>query len=281
LTGAVEAALEQLISPVLIGQAREIRRLAGVLGLNIDHHELVDAADEVAAARRAIELCRTGKCGALMKGSLHTDILMHEALDPETGLRTARRESHVFVLSVPTYPNILMVTDAAVTIYPTLDDKVDIVQNAIDLACAIGIERPKVAILSAIETVNAKIRSTIDAAALCKMADRGQITGGILEGPLAFDNAVSLRAAKIKHINSPVAGAADILVVPDLESGNMLAKQLEYLAEAETAGIVVGARVPIILTSRADGPNARLASCALAVLMNRARHQAAPMQLAV
>ena len=281
LTGAVEAALEALISPVLIGEARDIRRLAGVLGLNIDAYEVVDVADETSAAQRAVELCRTGKCGALMKGSLHTDALMHQALNPETGLRTARRESHVFVLSVPTYPHILLVTDAAITIYPTLDDKVDIVQNAIDLACAIGIERPKVAILSAIETVNSKIRSTIDAAALCKMADRGQITGGVLEGPLAFDNAVSLRAAKIKHINSPVAGAADILVVPDLESGNMLAKQLEYLAEAETAGIVVGARVPIILTSRADGPNARLASCALAVLMDQARHQANPMQLAV
>jgi phosphate acetyltransferase len=281
LTGAVEAALERLIAPVLIGQLREIRRLAAVLSLNIDDYELVDVADEAEAAKRAVALCRTGKCGALMKGSLHTDALMHEALDPDTGLRTARRESHVFVLSVPTYPHILMVTDAAITIYPTLDDKVDIVQNAIDLACAIGIERPKVAILSAVETVNSKIRSTIDAAALCKMADRGQITGGVLEGPLAFDNAVSLRAAKIKHIDSPVAGAADILVVPDLESGNMLAKQLEYLAEAETAGIVVGARVPIILTSRADGPNARLASCALAVLMSKARHQAAPMQLAV
>jgi phosphate acetyltransferase len=281
LTAAVEAALKALIEPVLIGQALDLRRRATVLGLDIDDYEVVDVADETSAARRAVELCRTGKCGALMKGSLHTDALMHEALNPDTGLRTARRESHVFVLSVPTYPHILMVTDAAITIYPTLDDKVDIIQNAIDLACAIGIECPKEAILSVVETANSKIRSTINAAALCKMADRGQITGGVLEGPLAFDNAVSLRAAKIKHIDSPVAGAADILVVPDLESGNMLAKQLEYLAEAETAGIVVGARVPIILTSRADGPNARLASCALAVLMNRARHQAAPMQLAV
>jgi phosphate acetyltransferase len=281
LAGAVEAAVEGLIAPVLIGQAQEIRRLAGVLGLNIERYELVDVADESEAAARAVKLCRAGKCGALMKGSLHTDVMMHEALKEDTGLRTARRESHVFVLSVPTYPHILLVTDAAITIYPTLDDKVDIVQNAIDLAHAIGIARPKVAILSAVETVNSKIRSTIDAAALCKMADRGQITGGQLEGPLAFDNAVSLRAAKIKHIDSPVAGAADILVVPDLESGNMLAKQLEYLAEAETAGIVVGARVPVILTSRADGPNARLASCALAVLVSRARHQAAPMQVAV
>jgi phosphate acetyltransferase len=281
LTGAVEAALKALIEPVLIGQAREIRRRATVLGLNIDPYEVIDVADETAAARRAIELCRAGTCGALMKGSLHTDALMHQALDPETGLRTARRESHVFVLSTPTYPHILMEANAAITICPRLDDMVDIVQNTIDLACASGIEHPKVAILSAVETVNSKIRSTIDAAALCKMADRGQITGGVLEGPLAFDNAVSLRAAKIKHIDSPVAGAADILVVPDLESGNMLAKQLEYLAEAETAGIVVGARVPIILTSRADGPNARLASCALAVLMSRARHQAPPMQLAV
>jgi phosphotransacetylase len=274
LTGAVEAALKALIEPVLIGQAREIRRRATVLGLNIDPYEVIDVTDEIAAARRAIELCRAGTCGALMKGSLHADALMHEALNPETGLRTTQRESHVFVLSAPTYPHILMETNAEMTIYPRLDDMVDIVQNAIDLACVSGIERPKVAILSAVETVNAKVRSTIDAGALCKMVDRGQITGGMLEGPLAFDNAASLRAAKIEHIDSPVAGAANILIVPDVESGNILAKQLEYLAEAESAGIVVGARVPIILTSHADRPNARLASCALAVLMSRARRQA-------
>jgi phosphate acetyltransferase len=202
-----------------------------------------------------------------MKGSLHTDHFMHAAMDDDLGLRTHRRISHVFVLDVPSYPHTLLITDAAVNIYPTLVDKADIVQNAIDLAKVIGIETPKVAILSAVETVTPSIKSTIDAAALCKMADRGQITGGVLDGPLAFDNAVNLKAAEIKHIHSPVAGRADILVVPDLEAGNMLAKQLEYLADAEAAGIVLGARVPIILTSRADSAKSRLASCAVAALL--------------
>ena len=209
-----------------------------------------------------------------MKGSLHTDHFMHAVMDAQTGLRTDRRISHVFVLDVPTYPRTLLITDAAVNIYPTLDDKVDIVQNAIDLAHALDIPKPKVAILSAVETVTPKITSTIDAAALCKMADRDQISGGIVDGPLAFDNAINLKAAQIKHIHSPVAGAADILVAPDLESGNMLAKQLEYLADAEAAGVVVGARVPVILTSRSDSAKTRLASCAVAALMAHARRRA-------
>ena len=214
-------------------------------------------------------MARSGRAEALMKGALHTDELMHAVLDHERGLRTARRMSHVFAIDAPGYPRPLFVTDAAINIYPTLADKHDIVQNAIDLAHALGIAQPRVAILSAVETVTESIRSTLDAAALCKMADRGQITGGILDGPLAFDNAVSEEAAKTKGIVSPVAGRADILVVPDLEAGNMLAKQLEYLAEAEVAGIVLGARVPIILTSRADKMLARLGSCAIALLLAR------------
>lgn len=220
---------------------------------------------------RAVELCRSGECTALMKGSLHTDELMHEVMQEATGLRTERRMSHVYVFDVPTYARMLLITDAAINIYPALEDKLDIVQNAIDLGHVLGVSRPKVAILSAVETVTPKIASTIDAAALCKMADRGQITGGLLDGPLAFDNAISLKAAKIKHIESPVAGIADILVVPDLESGNMLAKQLEYLADASAAGIGLGARVPIILTSRSDNAKTRLASCAVAVLVAHAR----------
>jgi len=224
-----------------------------------------------AAAAAAVALARDRKVEALMKGSLHTDEFMG-AIVHEEKLHTARRMSHVFVIDCPDYPRALFVTDAALNIYPTLDDKVDIVQNAIDLAHALGLELPKVAILSAVETVTSKIKSTIDAAALCKMADRRQITGGILDGPLAFDNAVSAEAAKTKRIVSPVAGQADIFVVPDLEAGNMLAKQLEYLAEGEVAGIVLGARVPIILTSRADKTLARLGSCAIALLL--ARHQA-------
>ena len=202
-----------------------------------------------------------------MKGSLHTDHLMHAVMDDSTGLKTHRRISHVFVLDVPSYPRMLMITDAAINIYPDLRDKQDIVQNAIDLANVLGVDEPKVAILSAVETVTPKIVSTIDAAALCKMADRGQITGGLLDGPLAFDNAVNLKAAKIKHIRSAVAGKADVLVVPDLESGNMLAKQLEYLADSKAAGIAVGARVPIVLTSRADDSRTRTASCAIAVML--------------
>ena len=261
LLGASEAAEAQLIVPVLVGPRQAIESLAKQTSIDISQFELIDAEDDLDSAAKAVALCRTGRCEALMKGSLHTDHFMHAVMDTQTGLRTDRRISHVFVLDVPTYPRTLLITDAAVNIYPTLDDKVDIVQNAIDLALSLGIAEPKVAILSAVETVTPKITSTIDAAALCKMADRDQITGGIVDGPLAFDNAINLKAAQIKHIHSPVAGAADILVAPDLESGNMLAKQLEYLADAEAAGVVVGARVPVILTSRSDSAKTRLASC--------------------
>ncbi|WP_283055084.1 bifunctional enoyl-CoA hydratase/phosphate acetyltransferase [Thetidibacter halocola] len=267
LQGAMQALGEQLIRPILIGPRREICALARGLDLDLKGAEIVDAADEAQAAATAVALCATGRAEMLMKGSLHTDQFMRAVLDDATGLKTHRRISHVFVLDVPSYPRVLMITDAAINIYPDLMEKADIVQNAIDLAHVLGLPNPRVAILSAVETVTPKIRSTIDAAALCKMADRGQITGGVLDGPLAFDNAVSLKAARIKRISSPVAGRADILVVPDLESGNMLAKQLEYLADAEAAGIVLGARVPIVLTSRADSAKSRLASCAVAVLL--------------
>jgi len=273
LRGAVEGAQQRLIDPVLFGPEGALRDLARTAKLDLQGCTLRAAADEQAAAAAAVELCRSGACEALMKGSLHTDVFMHPVMADRTGLRTGRRLSHVFVFDVPAYPKMLMVTDAAVNIYPTLDDKVDIVQNAIDLAQVLGVATPKVAILSAVETVTPKITSTIEAAALCKMADRGQITGAIVDGPLAFDNAVSLKAAEIKHLHSPVAGDADILVVPDLESGNMLAKQLEYLADAEAAGIVGGARVPIVLTSRADSAKTRLASCAIAVLAAHARRR--------
>jgi phosphate acetyltransferase len=276
LQGAVDAAATGLIVPWLVGPEADIRTLARSLDIDLRGARIIDVADDRAAADRAVALCRSGECEALMKGSLHTDHLMHAVLADATGLKTARRESHVFVLDVPSYPRTLLLTDAAVNIYPTLEDKADIVQNAIDLAHALGIAQPKVAILSAVETVTTKIRSTLDAAALCKMADRGQITGGILDGPLAFDNAVSLKAAEIKHIHSRVAGAADILVVPDLESGNMLAKQLEYLADAASAGIVLGARVPVVLTSRADSARSRLASCALAVRVAHRRRAGGP-----
>lgn len=271
MLGAVEAARARLIEPVLVGPPAKLAAAARRARVAIDGYRIEAAPHSHASAARAVELCRKGECEALMKGSLHTDELMHEVMNPDTGLRTERRISHVYILDVPTYPRTLLVTDAAINIYPTLDDKADIVRNAIDLAHVLGIARPKVAILSAVETVTGKIASTIDAAALCKMADRGQITGGIVDGPLAFDNAVSLKAAKIKHIASPVAGSADVLVVPDLESGNMLAKQLEYLADAQAAGIVLGARVPIILTSRSDSARTRLASCAVAVLMAHSR----------
>jgi len=277
LLGAVEAAAEKLIEPVLVGPEGALHAVAREAGLDLSPYPIVVAEDDLQAATRGVALCRSGRCEALMKGSLHTDHFMHAALAEQTGLRTRRRISHVFVLDVPTYPRTLLVTDAAISIYPTLEDKADIVQNAIDLAQALNIAEPKVAVLSAVETVTPRITSTIDAAALCKMADRGQITGGLVDGPLAFDNAINLKAAEIKHIHSPVAGAADILVVPDLESGNMLAKQLEYLAEAEAAGIVVGARVPIILTSRSDSAKTRLASCAVAALLAHARRQAPQM----
>jgi phosphate acetyltransferase len=272
LKGAIEAAVEGLIEPTLIGNETAIKALAAKLGLEISGYPLLHAETETKAAELGVDLCRAGKAQAIMKGSLHTDELMKVAMHRDTGLRTDRRISHVFIMDTPAYARTLMITDAAINIVPELEDKVDIVQNAIDLAQALGIAEPKVALLSAIETVNPKIKSTLDAAALCKMADRGQITGGILDGPLAFDTAVSEKAAAIKHLISPVTGQADILVVPDLESGNMLAKQLEYLGGAQLAGIVLGARVPAILTSRADSAETRLTSCAVAVLLHYAAH---------
>ena len=252
LSGAIEAMRQRLIVPLLVGPERKIRAAAAQASLALDGIQLIDAPHSHAAAAHAVALARNGKVQALMKGALHTDELMGAVVDPASGLRTERRISHVFALDVPTYPKPLFITDAAINIYPTLADKRDIVQNAIDLAHALGIPQPKVAILSAVETVNPKITSTVEAAALCKMLDRGQISGAILDGPLAFDNAISKAAAGSKHLMSAVAGDADILVVPDLESGNMLAKQLIYLAGADAAGIVLGARVPIILTSRSD-----------------------------
>ena len=248
--------------------------------MDISPYECVDAPHSHAAAARAVEMVREGRAEALMKGSLHTDELMGAVVQRDTGLRTNRRISHCFVMDVPALDQALIITDAAVNIFPTLQDKVDIIQNAIDLAHAFGRKSPKVAILSAMETVNPSVPSTIEAAALCKMADRGQITGGILDGPLALDNAIDLTAAKIKKIDSPVAGQADILVVPDLEAGNMLAKSLTFMAGADAAGIVLGARVPIILTSRADSLIARLASCAVAALVAAARRQDASKVIA-
>jgi phosphate acetyltransferase len=271
LEGPVDAARLGLIDPVLIGPEAKIRQVAKDAGIDLTGLRIIDTLHSHESAEKSVALCRSGECEALMKGSLHTDEMMHEVASRDKGLRTSRRISHVFVMDVPTYPRTLLITDAAVNIYPTLEDKTDIVQNAIDLAHVLGVELPKVAILSAVETVYPKIASTIEAAALCKMADRGQITGALLDGPLAFDNAISEEAARIKKINSPVAGRADILLVPDLEAGNMLAKQLSYLSEADAAGIVLGARVPIVLTSRADSAKARLASCAVAVLFAHAR----------
>jgi phosphate acetyltransferase/phosphate butyryltransferase len=271
LRGALDAAQAGLIVPILVGPEAKIRAAAQTADVDLAPYTLVPTADSRQAAARAVALARAGEVEALMKGSLHTDELMHEVVARDTGLASARRVSHAFVMDVPTYPRPLFVTDAAINIAPDLDDKRDIVQNAIDLACALGIETPRVAILSAVETVTPKLRSTLDAAALCKMADRGQITGGLVDGPLGFDNAVSEEAARIKSIASPVAGRADILVVPDLEAGNMLVKQLAYLAEAQGAGIVLGARMPIILTSRADTVLARMASCAVALVVARGR----------
>jgi len=271
LTGAIEAAASGLIIPVLIGPEAKIRQAAKQAGLDLSPFELISTEHSDAAAQLAVAMVRSGKVEAIMKGSLHTDELMRAVVNKETGLRTDRRMSHVFAIDTPLYPRALFITDAALNISPSLEDKQDIVQNAINLVHALGIAEPRVAILSAVETVTSTIPSTLHAAALCKMADRGQITGGILDGPLAFDNAVSPEAAAVKGIVSPVAGVADILVVPDLEAGNMLAKQLEYLAGAEMAGIVLGARVPIILTSRADKTLSRLASCAIALLL--ANHQ--------
>jgi phosphate acetyltransferase len=274
LEGAIDAARLGLIAPILVGPQSRIETVAKEFGIDISGVAVVDAPFSHASAEKAVELVREGKVEALMKGSLHTDELMAAVVKRDTGLRTARRVSHCFVMDVPTHHEPLIITDAAVNIAPTLEDKVDIVQNAIDLARALSPMEVRVAILSAMETVNPKVPSTIEAAALCKMADRGQITGGILDGPLALDNAISLQSVKIKRINSPVAGRANVLVVPDLEAGNMLAKSLSFLANADAAGIVLGARVPIILTSRADSVTTRLASCAVAALMARARREA-------
>ena len=267
LEGALDADRLGLIEAILIGPAPRIRSLAQECQLDLSGFSIVDVPHSHAAAARAVELARAGEVEALMKGSLHSDELLGAVVNSQTGLRTERRISHVFVLDVPRYPKPLLITDAAINVAPDFDAKVDIVQNAIDLAHALGIDRPKVAVLSAVETVTPKLRSSMDAAALSKMADRGQITGGLVDGPLAFDNAVSLAAAKTKGIHSEVAGDADILVVPDLESGNMLAKQLEYLGGAQAAGLVMGAKVPIVLTSRADSAHSRIASCAIAMLL--------------
>jgi phosphate acetyltransferase len=280
LRGAVEAAAMGLISATLVGPAAKINNVAREHKLDIGKCELVDVAHSDAAASKAVELIRAGQGELLMKGSLHTDELMRPVTASATGLRTERRISHVFIMDVPTYPETLFITDAAINIFPDLDAKRDIVQNAIDLFTQIGLGKPRVAILSAVETVTSKIPSTIDAAALCKMADRGQITGAILDGPLAFDNAIDPEAARIKGIHSPVAGRAQILVVPDLEAGNMLAKNLVYLSKADSAGLVLGARVPIVLTSRADSVRSRMASCAAAVLYAAARRKSASITAA-
>jgi phosphate acetyltransferase len=276
LAGALDAAKLGLIAPILVGPQARIRAVAQKHGFDLSGIEIVDAEHSEQSAAKAVALVREGRAEALMKGSLHTDELMGAVVRRETGLRTARRISHCFVMDVPGHDDALIITDAAVNIAPDFVSKVDIVQNAIDLAHALGMAAPRVAILSAMETVNPAVPSTLEAAALCKMADRGQITGGILDGPLALDNAIDLHAAKIKKIDSPVAGRANILVVPDLEAGNMLAKSLTFLAGADAAGIVLGARVPIILTSRADSVTTRLASCAVAVLVAKARRESAP-----
>jgi phosphotransacetylase len=271
LTGAIEAAEKGLIVPILIGPRGKIEATAKSVGIDLRPFEIVDTPHSQASAVKAVELLRQAKAELLMKGSLHTDELMAAVVSREGGLRTGRRISHVFVMDVPTYHKVLIVTDGAINIAPTLEDKVDICQNAIDLAISLGRQKPKVAILAAVETVTSKMPATIDAAALCKMAERGQITGGILDGPLAFDNAISKVAAETKHIHSEVAGDPDILVAPDLEAGNILAKQLSFLANADSAGLVLGARVPIILTSRADSVRSRIASCAVAMLAAHAR----------
>ena len=275
LRGAVEAAEKGIIQPLLIGPRARIAEIARQFGLDLAAYEIVDAEHSHAAAERAVQLVHEGRAELLMKGSLHTDELMTAVVKSGTGLRTARRISHCFIMDVPNLDRPIIISDAAINIFPTMEDKMHIIQNAIDLAHSLGIAQPKVAILSAMETINPKLQSTIEAGALCKMADRGQITGGILDGPLALDNAIDLDAAKIKKIESPVAGRADILIVPDLEAGNMLAKSLSFMADADAAGIVLGARVPIILTSRADSLLTRLASCAVAALVADDRRRAA------
>jgi phosphotransacetylase len=271
LAGALEAGGLGLIRPILVGPEKSIRDVARSAAIDLGDAEIVDAPHSHASAAQAVALVREGKAELLMKGSLHSDELLGAVVSRDGGMRTGRRVSHVFIMDVPTYHKVLIITDAAINITPALDDKADICQNAIDLAVSLGLTNPKVAILAAVETVNSKMPSTIDAAALCKMADRGQIKGGILDGPLAFDNAISREAAAIKGIRSDVAGDPDILLAPDLEAGNMLAKQLTFLANADSAGIVLGAKVPIILTSRADSVRSRIASCAVAVLAAHAR----------
>ena len=280
LRGAIDAAQAGIIVPILVGPAAKITAAASKSGLDISKFELVDAPHSEAAAARAVELIHESKGELLMKGSLHTDEIMRAVTSSKTGLRTARRISHVFIMDVPTYSETLFITDAAINIFPDLDAKVDIIQNVIDLFTQVGLGTPRVAILSAVETVTSKIPSTIEAAALCKMADRGQIKGGVLDGPLAFDNAIDPHAAKIKGIKSEVAGRAQILVVPDLEAGNMLAKNLVYLSKADAAGLVLGARVPVVLTSRADSVRSRMASCAAAVLYSHARRGTAALPAA-
>ena len=273
LNGAIDAAAQGLIAPILVGPAATIRELARAKGIDLGGAAIEDVPNSHSAAARAVALVREGKAELVMKGSLHSDEILAAVISKETGLRAGRRLSHAFLMDVPTYHKVLIVTDGAINIAPTLEDKVDIVQNAIDLARSFGVERPKVAILAAVESVNSKMPATLDAAALCKMADRGQIKGGVLDGPLAFDNAISREAADIKKIKSEVAGDPDILLAPDLEAGNMLAKQLSFLANADSAGLVLGAKVPVILTSRADSVRSRIASCAVAVLAAHARRQ--------
>ena len=274
LAGAIDAAASGLIAPILVGPASRIREIAAAKGIALGTTRIVDVPHSHAAAARAVELVRTGEAELLMKGSLHTDELLGAVVARDTGLRTGRRISHVFIMDVPTYHKVLVVTDGAINIAPTLEDKVDICRNAIDLVTSLGLTRPKVAILAAVETVTSKMPATIDAAALCKMSERGQITGALLDGPLAFDNAISRDAAKTKGIKSDVAGDPDILLAPDLEAGNILAKQLTFLADADSAGLVLGARVPIILTSRADSVRSRIASCAVAMRVAHARRRA-------
>lgn len=277
LEAAADAAREGIFQPVLIGDQKKIQSVAAGCGLDISSLSIVDMQTPEEAARKSVELVSAGKVQILMKGSLHTDILMHAVVAPESGLRTSRRISHVFLLAVPGYDDILFITDAAINIFPDLEAKKDIVQNAIDLHVGLELGSPHVAILSAVEVINPKIPGTVDAASLCKMADRGQITGGTLDGPLAMDNAISREAAKIKGIVSPVAGQAQILVAPDLESGNMLAKSLIFMAGADSAGLVLGARVPVLLTSRADSVQARLASAAVGTLYVRHLSETAEM----
>lgn len=273
LAGVIEAAEKGLITPILVGPIARIEGVAKRSGIDLGRIELVDTPHSHGAAAKAVELVRQGRAELLMKGSLHTDELLGAVVARETGLRTGRHISHVFIMDVPTYHKVLVITDAAISIAPNLEDKVDICQNAIDLAIALGVEAPKVAILAAVETVSSKMPATIDAAALCKMAERGQITGGVLDGPLAFDSAISKDAARVKGIRSEVAGDPDILLAPDLEAGNILAKLLSFLANADSAGLVLGARVPIILTSRADTVRSRIASCGVAVRMAHARRR--------